>query len=157
MKINLKNLIIIGLFALIFAACDKNRVYDSSKSIENEQWHYQKFLKFDVSIDDTINLHKFFINIRNNNEYEYQNIYLFLTTKLPDGKKSQDTLLCYLADEKGKWLGTGLGDIKDSKLLLKDNLRFPQKGTYSFTLTQAMRKDIINGIVDIGIRIEKQE
>lgn len=157
MKINFKNLLIIGIIAIVFIACDKNRVYDSSKSIDSEQWHYQKYLKFDVSIDDTVSLHKFYINIRNNNEYEYQNIYLFLTTKLPDGKKSQDTLLCYLADEKGKWLGTGLGDIKDSKLLLKDNLRFPQKGTYSFSLTQAMRKDIINGIVDIGIRIEKQE
>lgn len=157
MKIKLNNFIVIGLVIIFFSACDKNRVYDSSKPIENEQWPFQKYVKFDVSIDDTVSLHKIFINIRNNSEYEYKNIYLFLTTRLPNGKKSQDTLLCYLADENGKWLGEGLGDIKDRKLLLKDNLRFPQLGIYSFTFTQAMRKDIINGIVDIGIRIEKQE
>ncbi len=154
----IKNLVIISFSILILSitACDKSKVYDNSKALENAQWNYQKYIKFDVTIDDTISLHRFFINIRNNNEYEYSNIYLFLTTSLPNGKKSQDTLLCYLADDKGKWLGKGLGDIKDNQLLLKDNLRFPLKGTYSFTLKQAMRKDNINGIADIGIRIEKQ-
>jgi gliding motility-associated lipoprotein GldH len=78
-------------------------------------------------------------------------------TTFPNGKFSTDTLECILADEKGKWLGKGLGDIYDNQIPFKRNVRFPQAGTYVFEIQQGMRSDNIPLIMDVGLRIEKAE
>jgi gliding motility-associated lipoprotein GldH len=70
---------------------------------------------------------------------------------------SNDTLDCILADEKGKWLGSGIGDIYDNQIPFKRNVRFPLPGTYSFEIQQGTRKDDIPLIMDVGLRIEKAE
>jgi gliding motility-associated lipoprotein GldH len=51
-------------------------------------------------------------------------------------------------------LGDGLGDIWDNRILLKDQVKFPQAGEYRFELYQAMRINPLPGIMDAGIRIE---
>jgi len=62
---------------------------------------------------------------------------------------------CILADANGKWLGNGLGDIWDNKILFKQNVKFPKRGLYQFTLNQAMRLDSLPMIMDAGLSIEK--
>ncbi len=58
---------------------------------------------------------------------------------------------------KGFELGKGLGDIYANRYLFRENFRFPQKGTYRFELIQAMRVNPLLGIMDAGIRIEKEK
>ena len=70
---------------------------------------------------------------------------------------SNDTLECILADEKGKWLGNGLGDIYDNQILFKKNVRFPLAGKYTFEIQHGMRADIVPLIMDVGLRIAKTE
>jgi gliding motility-associated lipoprotein GldH len=60
-----------------------------------------------------------------------------------------------LADERGKWLGKGLGDIWDYQQLYKENVRFAQKGEYIFEYEQAMRLEKLPFILDVGLRVEK--
>jgi len=67
----------------------------------------------------------------------------------------RDTLECPLADQNGKWMGNGLGDIWDNKFLFKSNMTFQRKGTYKFIFTQAMRVDSLPLIMDAGLSIEK--
>jgi len=138
-------------------SCDKHRIYDKFKDLKKNIWCSTETVKFDVRINDTTSYHNVFINIRNSGKYRYCNIYFFINTIYPDGKVSRDTVDCRLADEKGKWLGKGLGDLKDNKFLLKRNIRFHQTGIYSFEFEQAMRTDTLEGIESIGLRIEKIE
>jgi gliding motility-associated lipoprotein GldH len=67
----------------------------------------------------------------------------------------RDTVELTLADASGKWLGSGMGDIWDNRVLFKQSFRFPEKGTYQFALEQAMRVDPLPQVMDVGIRIEK--
>ena len=60
-----------------------------------------------------------------------------------------------LASPDGNWLGDGLGDIYDNRILFHRNVRFPQRGEYRFEIYQAMRLNPLPGIMDAGIRIEK--
>ncbi|MFH0865510.1 MAG: gliding motility lipoprotein GldH [Bacteroidota bacterium] len=136
-------------------SCDPSRVYDKFKDIENAKWNKNEHVKFDVQIDDTVSYNNVFINIRNSGDYRYSNIYLFISTVYPDRKISTDTVECILANEEGKWLGKGLGDIKDNQILFKKNVRFHQTGIYTFGFEQAMRTDDLKGIKSVGIRIEK--
>ena len=148
-------LLISFLIILFFSSCDSNRVFDENFSFENANWDRYKTVSFKIEILDTISQNQFFINIRNTTDYKYSNLYLFITTQLPDGNISKDTIECILADINGKWLGNGLGSLKENNILLKNDLVFPEKGTYIFEFEQAMRVEILQGIADIGIRIEK--
>jgi gliding motility-associated lipoprotein GldH len=93
--------------------------------------------------------------VRNADGYPYGNLYLFVHSTFPDGRKITDTLECTLADANGKWLGDGAGDIYDNQILFKRNVRFRQSGTYIFELEQAMRLEKLPLLMDVGIRIER--
>jgi gliding motility-associated lipoprotein GldH len=112
-------------------------------------------LVYDVAVEDSLSLNKLFINIRNNTDYPYSNLYLFVTTEFPNGHITRDTIECILADKDGRWLGSGSGRIKDNKIMLQQGLRFPLTGTYTIHLEQAMRNESLKGIEDIGFSIEE--
>ena len=107
-------------------------------------------------IDDISSSYSFFLNIRNTGDYPFSNLFLFLKTTYPDGRTTRDTIECTLADNEGKWLGSGMSDVKFNRLLFSKGVRFPQKGNYGFELEQGMRISDVKGISDIGIRLEKE-
>lgn len=146
------------LFLLIYVlvtSCDPDRVYDQSYGSGDGGWHSDSIYHYSIGVNDTIGLHDFYINIRNNTDYPYSNIYLFVTTVFPGGHSTRDTIECILADKNGMWLGSGSGKIKDNQIMLQQALRFPLKGIYHFYLEQGMRTPQLKGIEDIGIRIER--
>lgn len=141
----------------IALSCDRNRFYDRSVSIPGNGWHKDSTALFNVDVKDTVGLYRVLINLRNNNDYLYNNFYLFLNSTLPNGDLARDTIELILADRTGKWLGRGFGRIKDNQVEVRYGLRFPQKGNYTFEIEQAMRDTILAGIVNVGIRIEKRD
>lgn len=130
---------------------------------ENE-WKKTHEVDFQFSVLDTISKHNLFINIRNNKEYAYSNLFLITRLEFPNGQKVVDTLEYKMADVTGRFLGAGLSDIKESKLFYKENKVFPVSGNYTFSIAQAMRKngetegvEALEGITDVGFRIEKSK
>ncbi len=145
-----------------FVSCDKNRVFDEYKSTENGSWEKNNSIQFLFQVTDTISVNNLFLNIRNNNNYKYSNLYLITKISFPNGNKIIDTLQYEMADKTGKFLGSGFSEIKENKLFYKENIRFPSSGNYTLSISQAMRKngetvgiESLNGITDIGFRIEK--
>ena len=146
-------LILISLFLLI--SCNSKIVYTNSQPMAEETWKLMDIASFKVPINDTINSNNVFFTIRNGSSYPFRNIYLFVTTTSPDGKKITDTLQYNLADEKGKWYGKGFGDIHELNLPYKSNVFFPLKGNYVFNIQHGMRIENLKGVYDFGLRIEK--
>ena len=145
---------------LLFASCDKTRVYDNYKSIPGE-WHRDSLVKFQFEAPDTLNNYNLFINLRNTSDYSFSNIYLITELNFPNGKVISDTLQYEMAAPSGEWLGTGFGDVKESKLWYKENIRFTETGEYLVTIQQAMRRrdsvqgiKHLEGITEVGFRIE---
>lgn len=148
--------LVFGLLVIaIFASCDSARVYEENKELPGNVWNVDNVVKLEVDITDTTAPTNFYINVRNAEGYPYSNIYLFIKTKFPNGQESNDTLECVLADEKGQWLGSGMGDIYDNQIPFKRNVRFPVSGKYVFELQHGMRIDDLPLIMDVGLRIEK--
>lgn len=161
-KIKLKKIYpisaILFLFSsLLFYSCDKARLFEQNQEIPESGWDMKNTLKFEVDIKDPATPANFYINVRNADGYPYSNLFLFVLTTFPNGKMSMDTLECVLADEKGKWLGKGIGDIYDNQIPFKRNVHFPLAGKYTFELQHAMRTQVIPLIMDVGLRIEKAE
>lgn len=141
-------------FVIILTSCDKNVVFEENVKLPENRWEAGNAIVLKTDIQDSITPHNIYINVRNAGGYQFSNLFLFFTTETPSGKKERDTLEITLADQTGKWLGDGMGDIYDNRILFKKNFRFPEKGVYSFTLEQAMRVDPLPQIMDAGMRIE---
>ena len=145
------------LFVVFFSSCDNKRIFEQDQELPEAVWSSKNILKFEVDIKDPSTPANFYINVRNSDGYPYGNLFLLIKTIFPNGKQSNDTLECVLADEKGKWLGNGLGDIYDNQIPFKRNVRFPLAGKYMFEIQHGMRTDSIPLIMDVGLRIEKAE
>jgi gliding motility-associated lipoprotein GldH len=120
-----------------------------------KRWELMNILSFRVPVDDTLSSNNVTFTIRSGSAYPYRNIYLFVKTVSPDGSSKTDTLEYFLADEKGKWYGKGFGDIHELNLPYRSNVFFPRRGIYQFNIQHGMRKENLEGIYDIGLRIEK--
>jgi gliding motility-associated lipoprotein GldH len=146
-----------AILALSTTACDPNRVFDTYTTINANGWNYDNVLAFDVNIADNAVPYNIYINIRHKGTYEYNNLYVILKMKKPDGSIEINKVNLRLADKQGNWLGTGTGSLYDTRILLKNHYTFTQKGKYTFTIEQYMRTNQLKNITDAGIRIEKAD
>lgn len=154
----MRHLLIPILFlGLLFVSCDENRIFDNYKSLDDYKWNVNNPVRFEVSIQDSSVSCNLFLKVRNNQDYENKNLWLFVKAIGPNGSIEVDTKIdCALADDEGKWLGKGLGDIFDSSHILKENFRFKHTGIYKFEIVHGMRKNIVSGLRDVGLRVEKK-
>ncbi len=144
------------ILVIFLTSCDSNMVFDSSFTLPANGWNEKSAVEFkDVVVSDTLALYNFYISVRNTDAYRFSNFYLFLTTKLPNGKLGRDTIEIKLAELNGKWLGQGFGHYRDNQILVRKALRFPVSGKYDFLIEHAMREEVLTGINNVGIRIEK--
>ncbi|WP_369048115.1 gliding motility lipoprotein GldH [Tenacibaculum sp. UWU-22] len=150
------------IVVICLVSCDAKQVFDQYKSIPNSAWKKNQTITFDFFIKDTISPRNLFFNIRNNNDYPFSNLFVISKMIFPDKQQIIDTLEYDMADASGKFLGSGFSEIKENKLLYKENIVFPKKGNYSLEIKQAMRKgnsvegvDALKGITEVGFRIEK--
>jgi len=143
-------------------SCSNNTIYSKFKSIENSKWNKDSIISFNIDIKDTLSNNSIFINLRNNKDYEFNNIFLIVGIDYPNNTKIIDTLEYKMTDDRGVFLGTGFTDVKENKLEFKENINFSIAGVYKFNVQQAMRKngieegvEYLNGIIDVGIQIER--
>ncbi|MDC1162068.1 gliding motility lipoprotein GldH [Tenacibaculum sp.] len=157
-----RTFILFMCLAMLFVSCDSNRVYDSYHSVSVDGWGKEEPAVFEFPINDTLTKRNLFINVRNNNNYPFSNIFLITKMNFPDGQRIIDTLEYEMADVTGKFLGEGFTEVKENKLFYKENIIFPISGNYTINISQAMRKNgetdgviSLEGITDVGFRIEK--
>lgn len=150
-------LVLLLFLFLFFSACDPGLIFQENQHVNNNSWPVDTSYTFQFLIEDTVSFNNFYVNIRNTTNYEYSNLFVFLNTRFPNGNVYRDTIECLLADKEGRWLGKGMGKIKDNSILVRRNVRFPVSGVYQMNVEQGMREEVLSGISDIGIRIEKIE
>jgi len=139
------------------ASCDRKKVFESYKELDEKGWNKDSIVVFNVPLADTIKNHNLYVNIRNKGTYAYSNIYLFMSIGSPDGQVKTDTVEFTLAEPDGRWKGSGIGGLYDNQILFKNSVFFPHKGVYKFQIKQGMRDNVLQGIRDVGIRIERAQ
>lgn len=144
-------------------SCDKDRVFDEYKSIP-DGWNKDSIITFNLKNIDSVQAYDLFINVRNNNNFPYSNLFLIAQIQFPQGKVITDTLEYQMATPAGEWLGTGFGDVKENKLWYKEAVQFTEPGHYTVSIQHAMRKsgseegvEDLEGITEVGFRIENTQ
>ncbi|MFC0520925.1 gliding motility lipoprotein GldH [Mesonia maritima] len=145
----------------LMTSCDSKQVFDEYKSV-GKSWHKDSIVNFQVKDLDTLKSYNLFINIRNNSDFNYNNLFLITSMNFPNGKIITDTLEYEMAYPDGKFMGSGFGEVKENKLWYKEKVQFTEEGVYQVDIQQAMRKngkidpiEKLEGITEVGFRIEK--
>jgi gliding motility-associated lipoprotein GldH len=145
----------------MLAGCAENVVYQAAVPIDADGWDRTFTPEFAFDVTDTLNRHHLFIDVRHTGEYPFSDLYLFVDLTGPDGRHARDTVQCLLADPTGRWYGKGTGfifaDRYEAHVLYKMNNRFPAAGRYTVKLEQAMRTELIGGVLDVGISLERAQ
>jgi len=153
--INRVSAILIILAALLIVSCNRDVVYTDARMMPESIWKIDNIQEFRIPVSDTVNSNNISFTLRTSSSYPFRNIYFFVSASSPDGRTITDTLQYNLANEKGEWFGKGFGDIHELNLPYKSNVYFPEKGTYVFKIQHGMRIQDLNGVYDLGLRIEK--
>lgn len=159
-----KSSLLIAFLCLLFLfSCDKKRVFDEYKNVGNA-WHKDSVVTFELPKLDPKKKYDLFVNVRNNDDYPYSNLFLIVSLEQPNRQVKVDTLEYQMTNPDGTLLGDGFGDIKESKLFYKNGESFAQKGVYKIHIRHAVRQtgkvegvDKLKGISDVGFRIESKE
>jgi gliding motility-associated lipoprotein GldH len=158
-----KHNILFLLVAILIVSCDKKRVFDEYKSVGNA-WHKDSIVSFDLPKFESAKKYNLYLNIRDNNDYPFSNLFLIVSLIQPNKQVKVDTLEYQMAEADGNLLGDGISDVKDNKLFYKEKQTFNLKGKYKLTIQQAVRQngkitgeEKLIGITDVGFRIESLE
>lgn len=139
----------------IMGACNSNLIFEQYQPVNNRSWDKDSVLVFNIPITDTVHNHNLFVSVRNDVKYPYSNLWLFINIEQPNGESLDNKFEMTLADPSGKWLGKGFGGLKTREVIYRSNVFFPVSGDYKISISQGMRDDVLEGISDVGIRIEK--
>lgn len=158
---NLKNSLLFVFTVLLLVSCDKKRVFDQYKSL-GKTWHKDSIALFTYNNQDTTKAYDLFVNLRSNNDYPFNNIFLIVAMEAPGGLTKVDTLEYQMANPDGTLLGNGFSDVKESKLYFKEKYKFQSVGDYKIGIQQAVRQtgkvagvQELAGVTEVGFRVEK--
>lgn len=156
---SLKKSSLLLLIAILIVSCDEKRVFDEYKTV-GSAWHKDSIVSFDLPELDPAKPYNLFLNVRDNNDYPYNNLFVIVSLDEPGRITKVDTLEYQMADAEGNLLGNGFSDIKESALVYKKKMTF-KKGKYKVHIRQAIRETgkvrgvaALKGITEVGLRIE---
>jgi gliding motility-associated lipoprotein GldH len=146
------------LLAITVAGCTTIDVFEKSNHFSNQQWASVDTPVINFSVTDTSSLYNIYLVLRHTDAYNYNNIWVNITTKTPQNTVLNQQLNVELAKNNKGWLGTGMDDIFEHRIrITRQAIALPAKGNYSFTLKQLMRQDPLQHVLNAGIRIEKAQ
>lgn len=148
----MKHIIYIALSAaaIIMAACSSPTEHSGFTTISSHGWIYGDTVSFTPEPSDSLPYEgcDVAIVVRNNNNYEYSNLWLRLDYHGSDTIHT-DTLNIVLADEFGNWLGKGIGGSYHLTDTVMRNIDLdPAK---EIKVCHIMRTDTLEGIEQVGI------
>jgi gliding motility-associated lipoprotein GldH len=153
-KFRLKYFLFLPIWSALIA-CSHEELFFEFHSVKNAQWNREDAAVFEVNIENHANRYDLSLEVRNDDDYPFQNIWLFVDLKTPEGSVRTDTINADLADIYGKWYGKGLS-LHTLSIPYETGFRFPNPGIYTYTIRQGMRENPLKGISDIGLKVSKK-
>jgi gliding motility-associated lipoprotein GldH len=158
MNIQIKNFIfqfsVIAVFIGIIISCQYSSIYDKYKSVPVKGWHKDSVIVFNFSVSDTLQDYNMVLCIRNDVNYKFSNLWLFIEISGSDRTAVVDTFEIVLANPSGKWMGRGIAGIKSREVVYRRNVTFHAQGEYVVKIRHGMRQKNLKGIHDLGLRVE---
>lgn len=142
---------------IVCLSCNNRETYYHFYELKDSNWSKLDTLYFDIDstfIEPNIN-YEMTIELANNSDYPYQNIWLYFQDNFSGNNFKYAELQYELADPMGRWYGSGFGSLYQVSLNYKENFSFPEKKNYQLKIVQGMRDEPLFGIEKVGIRLSR--
>lgn len=161
MKKILKVIFVLAIVT-IFSSCNKSQVYKEFKALPNYTWERiekGKNIEFDnINIENEEDVYDISFHIRHTPYITEDEIKFKLKITSPSSIVRESVHTIKLKDKEGKeWLGEAMGDIIDLKVDLKTFYSFIERGLYKIELVNMGQKYQLQGIMEVGIEINKSD
>jgi len=149
------------LFCLAFClgalpSCQTIDLYERVVSIPKQEWKSSFKPHFTFTIKDTQTRYDLYVLFRHNEKYEFNNAWISLTYQLKGADSVSNQYELPLANNNG-WLGTAMDDLYEHRIRITPPEGINLKGgEYTFIIGQIMRKDPLENVLNVGLRIEKK-
>lgn len=152
-------LLSLSFFAIITQGCKQVDLFEKTKTIPGHAWASDFKPEFTLDIKDSSSSYKLFVVLRHTEKYRYNNLFINLGIKGPGRDSALVTRHELPLATNERWLGEGMNDIYEHRIpvgfLGETSTIIP--GTYTFQLEQIMREDPLEHVLDVGVRVEKQQ
>jgi gliding motility-associated lipoprotein GldH len=137
----------------LLGACNRYEMNQTHR-FDGGQWRYADSVVFRWNNTDTAAARALGLHLSITDEFPFSNLYLQFALTSPSGRRYQVQNQFLLADSLGNWDATrSLGGHYDFNTTLNPAARFNERGTYTFTLRQYMRRDTLLGVRAIGLQL----
>lgn len=142
---------------LVCFSCKEREAYYNFHEFPSAEWLKSDTLTFIVDSEsiETNMPYKIELELVNNNNYPYQNIWLYITDDF-SGQPYSDEKQYLLADERGRWSGAGFGSVYQLTLEYKDKVVFKDKRSYTLKVVHRMKDEKLIGIEKFGLNLLKE-
>jgi gliding motility-associated lipoprotein GldH len=143
------------LIIYINISCDKQEIYYRFHELKNETWAQSDTLMFDIdsTLFEVNKSYNLTIEATNSVGYPYRNIWFFIQMNIDNDSTFTNTSKEFqLADEFGKWKGSGFGSLYQSSFPF-GRITFKEKRNYRIKLEHGMRDEPLKGIDKVGIKV----
>ena len=148
---------IIGLLLTVvcgIASCDRLPVYCHYEPTPISGWEKNDTISFGIPPVSETGYYKEELGLRINEDYPFLGLCLIIQqTVLPSGYCHYDTLNCNLIDKRGKIRGSGVNHYQYTFHV--NTIRLVEGDSLHILVKHNMKREIMPGVTDIGIRVDK--
>jgi gliding motility-associated lipoprotein GldH len=138
------------------SACNSGNYYQKYEDIKLFDWRKSIPQVFQVDIKEDAPKLAIVAAFRYMPMIRHQALKFKLLIKSPSGKETAQDYTLAIRDKKGDHLGSTMGEMTDFEKEIESSFAFAEKGTYTFTITQAMDEDDVAGVMEVGLILRKK-
>lgn len=141
---------------IFLSACEDTGLYEKVVFTPSATWSRSLEPTLNFTISDTSASYRIYFILRHTDAYPFSNIWIQIKSRLPGETVERSERFEVRLATDDKWLGTGMDDLFDHRVLLyRDAVKFSKPGEYTIRISHDMRVEPLEGVVNMGLRIEK--
>ncbi|MGN1375117.1 MAG: gliding motility lipoprotein GldH [Prevotella sp.] len=143
-----------AIFAVLLVSCEEGVVYDKYVNTDIDGWDKSDIVSFSVPPLKEMGVYNMELGLRTNNLFPFTGVSVVIERNVfPGYRYTADTLRCKLTDERGHIKGHGIGNYQ--YVFSLDESYFRRGDSLQVTVRHIMRREVLPGISDVGLRITK--
>lgn len=144
------------MFIALLTACHTPPAYHNYRSVSVEGWESKDTLAFSIDSLPTEGTYVLSLGVRTAVNYPFQSLWVVVKQSWSTPLRQRiDTVACTTHDNHGNALGTGVA--RNQQLFAVDTLQLPIGARGTIGIRHIMRRDLLPGVSDVGIELQKAD
>lgn len=156
MRLFRNSLFFLVTLSFIWACQPADRVYIEHRGLSTElEWRREDSRSFEVPIENTDQTYQVRLGFRYATGFPYQFAKVKVVEETPSGKKSEAHYDLKIRELSGEYIGEPGLDIWDSEHLVEPSKVYSEPGTYKYTISHVMEKDVMPMAMEVSFILDK--